>query len=32
MIADGTMTPGWTLEDNAMVQLMLDVRAEADGA
>lgn len=31
MIADGTMTEGWTLEDNAMVQLMLDVRAEAGG-
>jgi aminoglycoside phosphotransferase (APT) family kinase protein len=31
MIADGTMTEGWTLEDNAMVQMMLDVRAQVDG-
>lgn len=31
MIDEGTMTEGWTLEENPMVQLMLDVRAEAGG-
>jgi aminoglycoside phosphotransferase (APT) family kinase protein len=32
LVAEGTMTEGWTYEENPMVQLMLDVRGEVDGA
>jgi aminoglycoside phosphotransferase (APT) family kinase protein len=32
MTAEGTMPEGWTYEDNAMIQLMLEVRREAERA